>query len=481
MPSVLLQRLVTERQELSERMTALDTTVEERIAATEVPEERHINDTELAEMQAMDATASALDERIAELTAREDRETAAATVAVRVTPAVEVGQRAGGTGVRVGSEPTVYGSHSRNSWVLDQFLIAQRTSSFGGFGGLNTATTVDDAEQRMDRYRSELVVEQRSNPVWSSMVETRDATTTSYAGLVPPQYLLNLYAGLLRASRPTANVAMGMGMPDTGMSLIIPRATAGTTVSTQATQNTAPTTTDMTVTDLTVPINSFQGRAVLSRQAMERGGIDLDRLSFADLAADAARYLDQQVLFGSGAGGNSTGIVITAGIIAITQTATTGLDSLKAIANAIQSVNTQRFVPADVIIMHPRRWGFLTIATDTANRPLVTVEAGQLNVFGQGEAAATQTVVGSIQGVPVITDPNVRTNQGAGTNQDEIIVGYRSDWLLWENAIREFTFEQPVGPQSVQLALYGNHAFSAARYPTGTALISGVGLVPPTF
>lgn len=480
MPSALLQRLIAERQEVADQIATLDTEVEQRIAAAEDDTERHVTDDEHAQLRQLDERAVGLDERIAEVEAREAREAAAAEVATRVLPGTDgVEQRAGGA--RVGAEPTVYGPHSRNSWVLDQFLIQQRTQSFGGFGGLNLATTVDEAEQRLDRYRTELAVERRTAPLVASMVETRDATTTSYAGLVPPQYLLNEYAALLRAGRPTANAAMGMGMPDTGMSLIIPRATAGTTVSTQATQNTAPTTTDMTVTDLTVPINSFQGRAVLSRQAMERGGVDLDRLTFADLAADAARYLDQQVLFGSGAGGNATGIVITAGIIAITQTATTGLDSLKAIANAIQSINTQRFLPADVIIMHPRRWGFLTIAVDTANRPLVTVEAGAMNIFGQGDAAATQTVVGSIQGVPVITDPNVRTNQGVGTNQDEIIVGRRGDWYLWENAIQQFTFEQPAGPASVQLALYGNHAFTAARYPTGTALISGAGLVPPTF
>lgn len=481
MPSALLQRLIAERQEVADRIATLDTEVEQRIAAAEEDTDRHVTEDETAELRQLDERAEELDERIAEIEAREAREAAAAEVASRVLPAAGVEQRVAG-GARVGNEPTVYGPHSRNSWVLDQFLISQRNQSFDGFGGLNIATNATEAEQRLDRYRQELAVEQRSGtPVWSSMVEHRDATTTSYAGLVPPAYLLNEYAALLRAGRPTANAAMGMGMPDTGMSLIIPRATAGTTVSTQATQNTAPSTTDMTVTDLTVPINSFQGRAVLSRQAIQRGGVDLDRLTFADLAADAARYLDQQVLFGSGAGGNATGIVITAGIIAITQSTATGLATLQAIANAIQSVNTQRFLPPDVIIMHPRRWGALTIAVDSSNRPLVTVEAGQMNVFGQGDAAATQTVVGSIQGLPVITDPNVRTNQGAGTNQDEIIVGRRGDWYLWENAIQQFTFEQPAGPASVQLALYGNHAFTAARYPTGTALISGAGLVPPTF
>jgi len=470
MPSALLARLLAERAQVTTDTNGLTERAETRIAAAvaaagdgDQPDTR-LTETEAAELRALQDRAAELDERIGELNAVEEREAAAAEVALRVAGRPSVEQSlAGGTpqgGAVVRSEPEVYGPHSRASWVLDAAMAA------GMFAG--RAGAVDGYQERQARYAQEL--------------ETRDTTTAAYASLIPPQYLLDMFARILRAGRPFADAIMGMGLPGVGMSMIIPRMTAGMTVATQATQNTAPSTTDVAVTDLSVPVNTFQGRGVLSRQSVERGAINLDQLTFQDLAADAARYIDQQALYGTGAGGNALGAINTGSILTVTQTATTGLATIQAVANAIQQVNTARFVPPDLVVMHPRRWGALTVTLDSQNRPLVSIEAGQMNVLGQGEAAQIG-YVGTILGVPVLVDPNLRTNLGAGTNQDEILVLYRGDAMLWEEAggHRQFTFEQPVGPQSVQLAIYGNFAFTAARYPVGIAYISGVGLVPPTF
>lgn len=476
--SALLQRLLAQRSELSTNLANLTTIVEERAAGGG---DDHLTEAEAKNMADSEALAKDLDERIAHLTALEQREAAAAAIAVAAVPSQGVEQRATAPitgGARVRNEPTVYNERSENSWVLDSLLQAR---GLMGFGGLNIDTNAQDAASRLQRYTRESEVDERAAlPLHNTLLE-RDNTTTDFASLVPPQFLLNEYAALLRAGRPTANLVAGRGLPGRGMTLTIPRATAGTTVSTQATQGTNPTTTNMAVGDLSIPINSFVGRAVLSRQAVERGGVDLDRLTFADLAADAARYIDQQVLFGSGASGNATGMAVTGSILTVALTATTGMDLIKAIANAVQQINTQRFLPGDVIVMHPRRWGALTIAVDSSNRPLVTVEAGAMNVFGQGSADLVQQTVGTLLGIPVVTDPNLRTNLGAGTNQDEVFVIRRGDSYLWENGIREFVFEQPVGPAQVQLAVYGNHAFTSGRYPTSVAYISGAGLVPPTF
>ncbi len=461
--SALLQRLLAQRSELSTNLANLTTIVEERAASGG---DDHLTEAEAKNMADSEALAKDLDERIAHLTALEQREAAAAAIAVAAVPSQGVEQRATAPitgGARVTSEPFTYHERAGHSWIAD--VLVSR------FNVAGIHVDRGDAEARLQRHTQE-----------ADVIE-RDSTTTTFAGLVPPAYLLNEFAPNLRAGRPFANLCRGLPLPPGGMNVVIPRATAGTTVAIQATQNTNPTTTDMAVTDLTVATATLQGRGVISRQSLERGGLNLDRIVFDDLAADAARFMDQQALFGTGAGGNALGAINTAGIIAITQTATTGLDTLKAIANAIQSINTQRLVPPNVIVMHPRRWGFLTIAVDGSSRPLVTVEAGGLNVFGQGDAAAVQTVVGSIQGLPVVTDPNLRTNLGAGTNQDEILVCRREDLYLWEDpgTIREFTFEQAVGPASIQLAVYGNFAFTAGRYPTAVAYISGAGLVTPTF
>lgn len=462
--SELLSRLINQRAAISTQIQALTDTVQERATASG---DDCLTEAETANMAALDADAAALDERIAQLDAIETREANAAAVALRVSERASLpanaatGRPQGGATVR---EPLTYHERGRHSWITD--VLATRRL----VAGLDV--DVMDATARLERHAQEM-----------DQLEQRDSTTTTFAGLVPPQYLLSEFAPNLRAGRPFANLCHGMSLPPSSMSMIIPRATSATSVAIQATQNTNPTTTDMAITDLTVPANTFTGRGVISRQALERGGVNIDRIVFDDLAADAARFLDQQALYGTGAGGNALGAINTGSIITVTITGTTGLDLIKAIANAVQQINTQRLAEANVIVMHPRRWGALTIAVDGANRPLVTVEAGSTNIFGQGEAAGVQRVVGSIVGIPVVTDPNLRTNLGVGTNQDEVLVMRREDVYLWEQpgSLREFTFEQPVGPASIQLAVYGNFAFTAARYPAAVAYISGAGLVPPTF
>jgi HK97 family phage major capsid protein len=442
-----------------------------------VSEDRDLSEAELANSNEVGDQVAKLDERIASLVETAEREQAAAAVLARAegvasitdVPSTPVG------GAVVTSEEAAYHRDSDASWVLDMLAL----HPVPGFGGL--AVDKPAAAERAERNEREM-----SDRLRKLGVALRETTTGSYAGMVPPVYAVDDFVSLLRAGRPTADRVRRLPLPPTGMVVIIPRVTAGSTVAVQATQNTSPTTSDMAFTDLSVPVISFSGRGVLSRQSIERAGAALDQITFADLAADAARFWDQQVLYGSGAGGNALGIENTAGIIAITLGTATAAALIAAVGNALQAVNTQLLAPADVIVMHPRRWGALTVAAAGDGRALVQVadaNVSGMNSFGSGMAAAVQTVVGSLLGVPVITDPNIRTNLGAGTNEDSILVMRASEVFAWEPAqlLRQFTFEQPQGPQSVQLAGYGNAAFTAARRPTAIARITGAGLVPPTF
>jgi hypothetical protein len=47
-----------------------------------------------------------------------------------------------------------------------------------------------------------------------------------------------------------------------------------------------------------------------------------------------------------------------------------------------------------------------------------------------------EVVVGLIQGLPVVTDPNIETNLGAGGDEDPVYVLRASDVVLWESGIR---------------------------------------------
>lgn len=70
--------------------------------------------------------------------------------------------------------------------------------------------------------------------------------------------------------------------------------------------------------------------------------------------------------------------------------------------------------------MSPRHWGWITAAADTTGRPLVSPVAGQNS---PGEFGITnEGIVGTLEGLTVVVGANLPTSDGAGTNEDTIIV-----------------------------------------------------------
>jgi hypothetical protein len=100
--------------------------------------------------------------------------------------------------------------------------------------------------------------------------------------------------------------------------------------------------------------------------------------------------------------------------------------------------------------------------------------------MGVVSAVAAEQVVGQMHGMPVVTDPNIGTGDGAATNEDLIYVLRASDLILWESGIRTRVLpETRNGQLTVWLQVYGYLAFSAARYPRSVVEITG--LTAPTF
>jgi len=138
-------------------------------------------------------------------------------------------------------------------------------------------------------------------------------TSTTLGGIIPPAYLVDLYAKASRNGRVYADQANGGDLPDVGMSIVVPRLTVGLSVCVQATENTALTTSDPTEVDLTVPVRTIGGFSPVSRQSIERAAYS-DRILFEDLIARYWALLDSQCINGSGAAGQILGVLGTAGI-----------------------------------------------------------------------------------------------------------------------------------------------------------------------
>jgi hypothetical protein len=114
---------------------------------------------------------------------------------------------------------------------------------------------------------------------------------------------------------------------------------------------------------------------------------------------------------------------------------------------------------------------------------------GAYSADGAVDARTVQTV-GSLQGLPLITDANVPTT--VGTNVEDIVFAIdRRQALLWEDGDgnpKQLRFEQTLGNQlTVKLVCYAYAAFSAGRYPVAFSKVGGLdttatfGQVAPTF
>jgi hypothetical protein len=106
--------------------------------------------------------------------------------------------------------------------------------------------------------------------------------------------------------------------------------------------------------------------------------------------------------------------------------------------------------------------------------------------FASGNGAPVYGNSGyTMLGLPIITDANVTTTNGTGTNEDVIIIGNTQEAHLFEQGGGDpmmLRFEQPKGSElDVQMIVYGYAAFTANRYPNAFALVGGTGLVTPTF
>ncbi len=456
----LKRALEAARTELHARKTALDEAHKRIQEAGE--------DADVEELRSsFDTAASAFDEQAAEVerckTNLDDAERRA-----RIVDENPVTNEAAEPAVRVASEPAVYSrAPDSPSFFSDAYAFRTLASP--------------EARERLERHGRAVVAELREKGL-----QYRDVGTSAFAGLTIPQFLIDLYAPLARSGSPTVNILRKSPLPDKGMVISISRATTGTAVAAQATENAAVQETNFDDTKLDVDVRTYAGQQDVSRQALERSEM-VDEVIFSDLIGDYWTKLDDAILNADGTSGTHLGFRSTVSIIAkaYTDASPTVAEFYSAMADAIQQMNTQRFAPATALVMHPRRWGWLTAAGDTAGRPIVlAADAGPQNPLAIGEAAAYGNFVGTLHGLPVVTDAGLPITAGGGT-EDVVLVLRTADHILWwegDGSPRQLRFEETQGGNlTVKLVVYGYTAFTAGRYPKAVATVGGTGLVTPTF
>lgn len=309
---------------------------------------------------------------------------------------------------------------------------------------------------------------------------------------VPPLWLMQEFVELARAGRATANVVDNQALPPGTDSINVPKVKSGAVTGIQNGDNTLIANTDMEDDFVTAPVRTIAGEQDVAVQLLDQSPVNFDEVIFRDLLADYATKVDLQVIGGTGMNGQVLGIRGTSDIIGITWTeASPSVPKLYGqLADAVQRVHSQRFMPPSVIVMHPRRWGWFLAALDSTQRPLVLPAShNPQNAAGVLSAVAAEQVVGNVHGLPVVTDPNIPID--VGSSQDVILILRASDLKLYESSIRTRVVLSTkdtgdgsgAGARTLTstLQVYGYIAFTAGRYPKSVAQISGSGLTTPDF
>lgn len=318
--------------------------------------------------------------------------------------------------------------------------------------------------------------------------ETRDLNSTDANGghLVAPLYLQNEFIDLARAGRVVTNAIGVRPLAPNTDSIVIPKMATGVAVDDQTgdADNGAVVETDATFSEVTAAVKTVAGMQDVSQQLLDRSVPGIDRIIYADLLKAYNVRLDTKVLTSTAT--NSEGLLAADNANAVTYTATTptaaGLYSK--IADAIQQIHTDVFMPADAIFMHPRRWAFLLAASDSAGRPLV-LPAAQMpdNALAAFGGVVPEGLVGQLQGLPVFVDPNIPTNLGSGTNEDRVIVIHRPDHFIWEDPTPRLETFRDVGSGTltVRFRLFNYFAQQHERRDGSLSVIAGSGLATPSF
>jgi HK97 family phage major capsid protein len=434
--------------------------------------------------EAEEARFGELETEIARLDAVLDRNERAAALTERTAPVQQRGDvdSNGDVDIRAAAKPTgnmtvressPYGEKSDKSWFVDQHTVRSRYSS---------DSEVAEARERLVKHYAAVADEGGAR-----QARALSTTTDSEGGyLVAPAHVQGMFARYLVAGAPCAALVSKIALPPKTDQINLPKQDGATAVALH-TQNNALTETSATFTTVQINALRYGGAQTIPNFLLERSLPGIDAVVMADLGRQLAYKINTDIV---GATGNGlTGIegILSADSIG-TATATAGTatwgDVYPAIVNAVADVQAAHYASPDAILMHPRRWAWILSQVDADDRPLVGVNGMGMNpIAGYGgpvapnEADALVRPVGSLLGIPVYVDSSIPTTNGAGTDEDRIIVGVFKEAMLFHGAPQfAVSTEAEFLKDQTLVRVTQDIAFTAERYPGAFSVVSGTAL-----
>lgn len=421
----------------------------------------------------LDAELRTFDAELTALESEKRSDDVMARMAERITPVATIGARGGETVAGSGVEVREARTYSKESDPKGLTFLSDVVSEMRGDRR---------AQARLSRHVDEERVERGE-------VVSRAVTTTGAPGTIVPQYLIDLYAPKGRPGRKFADQCRHHDLPETGMTVYIPRQTAVTTAGEQVAELDPVAESDYDDELISVQIRTNSGSQTISRQASERG-LGTEDIVFQDLLKSYDTALDARLL-----NAPVWGLLAVSNTVTYTDLNPTGAELYRKILGSAANIEDvlQDLDEDDVFtLMRGRRWAWLN-GEVTDQRPFVQGSGVPIDTFavsaGVGYPAGVRGYLPN--GGRVVTDNNVPANLGAGTNEDAVLVVAQHEAHLWEDpsAPMFIRAEQPKARNlGIDLVLYGYFAacFNRVVDAQGTPKavhqkITGTGLITPVF
>lgn len=391
------------------------------------------------------------------------------------------------------NEPDMYGKFGQRSWFGDLVRVQKHGDS--------------RAEERMHKH-AQLENERRSKArrdadAWRGMPEYRDmemregghagtivapgaearglVSSSDAAGgyLVPPADLNELYVDEVKNLAIAASLVTNLPLPD-GVQLIrLPKIATATTVAIHTQGNTISKT-DATFGQATATVYRLAGGQDISNFLLQRGTPALDILIMKDLAGENVELLDSLVLHGTNSS-QPKGITKHAELGSKTVTyddaSPTYPELYPKYIKAVNKVAELRKRWPEATLAAPRRTGWIQGQLDSTGRPYIGAFA-PMNALGSGLTPAAAGLRSNIGGVDVYNDGNMRTNRGAGADEDDIVTGVFSDALLWTAPVMfGISREEKFSSDQTVVKVAQDMAFMPDRRADSFWVVQGTGLL----
>lgn len=418
--------------------------------------DRALTDEQRSQSVSLREQLAELDERIATIEAATEPASDPVTNADARDAAVSASVPTERQRVQV-SERSMYGKEGQRSWFSDI-----RAAGHG------------DVEARQRLLRSQELEHEE--------MERRGlvAGTDSAGGyFVAPLDLQDEFVNQRRYAAVAAGLVTNRPLYDKTDTIRLPKLATGTAAAIH-TEGAVIQKTDAVLGQVEARVKRILGGQDVANFLLDRGTPDVDEIVMADLAGAVYEILDELVLHADITGwkGLTTVAEDASKVVAYTDASPTWGELYGKIVAAVAGVSADVKRYPTGIIEAPRRFGWQQGQVDSEGRPLMGAVV-PANAIAETPSAAAEGARSTIAGVKTYTDGNMRVNSGAGTNEDDIIVGVMEEAILWSGALMVgFSNQQKFDEDETVFKAGIDAAFMADRRDGAFYVVQGTGLIP---